>query len=192
MVGHFPALLLLSVSRHCLQLEPIWPGESRHCVVEGHCLASVVWGWPAAYARAWLTLLRHSSWLWLVLLIQERWILANQITATGWSHRQGIFFTVDLYGILLSDHNNNFSKYNKKMLQTTTLTAWMCSCVGGILGDPTSKVSMDNDTWLSLSLTSRGVLGKTKLSVDELYFMYVEFEWSVLQWVNEAIQAVFR
>ena len=68
----------------------------------------------------------------------------------------------------------------------------MCSCVGGILGDPTSKVSMDNDTWLSLSLTSRGVLGKTKLSVDELYFMYVEFEWSVLQWVNEAIQAVFR
>ena len=36
----------------------------------------------------WLTLLRHSPWLWLVVLIREQWILANQIRATGWSHRQ--------------------------------------------------------------------------------------------------------
>ena len=45
-------------------------------------------GLAAAYAREWLTLLRHSPWLWLVVLIQERWIFANQITATKWSHRQ--------------------------------------------------------------------------------------------------------
>ena len=36
----------------------------------------------------WLTFLRHPPWLWLVVMIQEWWILANQITATGWSHRQ--------------------------------------------------------------------------------------------------------
>ena len=45
----------------------------------------------AAHARAWLTRLRHSPWLWLAALIRERWILANQITATGWSHKQWIF-----------------------------------------------------------------------------------------------------
>ena len=45
-------------------------------------------GLPAVYAQEWLTLPRHAPWLWLVVLIQERWILANQITATGWSHRQ--------------------------------------------------------------------------------------------------------
>ena len=48
-------------------------------------------GLPAGYAQEWLTLLRHSPWLWLVLLSVEWWILANQITATGWSHRQLIF-----------------------------------------------------------------------------------------------------
>ena len=51
------------------------------------------------YAREWLTLLRHSPQLWLVVLIWERWILANQITATGWSHRQSIF--TQLTSILL-------------------------------------------------------------------------------------------
>ena len=32
------------------------------------------------------------------------------------------FYTADLYLILLSDHNDNFSNYNKKYLQTTTLS----------------------------------------------------------------------
>ena len=40
-------------------------------------------GLPAAYAQ--LTLFRRSPWLWLVVLIREQWILANQIMATGWS-----------------------------------------------------------------------------------------------------------
>ena len=52
---------------------------SRCCMREGGCQLR---------AREWLTPLRHSPWLWLVVLILERWILTNQITATGWSHRQ--------------------------------------------------------------------------------------------------------
>ena len=59
----------------------IWRGKNRYCVGEGHCPVHT----------EWLTLLRHSPWLWLVVLIWERRILANQITATGWSHRQWIF-----------------------------------------------------------------------------------------------------
>ena len=47
-------------------------------------------GLPAS-AREWLTLVRHSPWLWLIVLRQEWGILANQITATGWSHRQRSF-----------------------------------------------------------------------------------------------------
>ena len=64
-----------------------------------------------ACAREWLTLPRHAPWLWSVVLIQERWILTNQITYySHWVELQ----TADLYLILLSDHNNNFSKYNQK------------------------------------------------------------------------------
>ena len=71
------------------ELEGIWPGKSRHytCVGEGHCPVRTVQyalceggGLPAACTR-----------LWLVVLIRERWILSNRITATGWSHRQWIF-----------------------------------------------------------------------------------------------------
>ena len=39
-------------------------------------------------AQEWLTRLRHAPWLWLVVLTQERWMSADHITATGWSHRQ--------------------------------------------------------------------------------------------------------
>ena len=102
MVGHFSALLPLC---HCLQFEPIWLGESRCCAGEGHCWVCTAW--------AWLIPLRHSPWLWLDV---EWWILANQITATRWSHRRLIFFTVDLYCIVSSDHNDNFNKYNKKIV----------------------------------------------------------------------------
>ena len=97
MVGHFSALLLLSVLRHCspFGLEVIWPGKSRHCtcVGEGHCPVALCegGGLPAAYSREWVTLLRHSPWLWLVVLSREWWILADQIRATGWTHRHWIF-----------------------------------------------------------------------------------------------------
>ena len=92
-VGHFSALSLLSVLHHCLQfgLEHIWPGKSRHCSCsgEGHCPVGTEGG--TAYAREWLTLRKHSPWLWFVVLARERWNFANQMTATGWSHRQWIF-----------------------------------------------------------------------------------------------------
>ena len=32
------------------------------------------------------------------------------------------YYTADLYLILLSDHNDNFSKYNTKQLQATALS----------------------------------------------------------------------
>ena len=48
-------------------------------------------GLPAACAWEWLTLLRHSPWLWLVVLSWERCILTNKNGATRWSHRQWIF-----------------------------------------------------------------------------------------------------
>ena len=83
-----------------------WRGTSQYVLHEGG-------GLPAANAREWLTLLRHSLWLWLVVLSWERWILANQIRATGRTHNRG-FYTADLYLILLSDHNHNFCKYNQK------------------------------------------------------------------------------
>ena len=77
--------LLLSGLCHCIQfgLECTWPGKSRHCVGEGL---------PAAYAQAWLSLLRHSPWLWLVELIREQWILRIKLqplggpTASGFLH----------------------------------------------------------------------------------------------------------
>ena len=64
---------------------PVWGrGTAQYTLHEGG-------GLPAVYAQEWLTLLRHSPWLWFVVLIQKRWILANEITATGWTHRQRIF-----------------------------------------------------------------------------------------------------
>ena len=75
--------LLLSVLHHCLQfgleLERIWPGKSRCCawVREGSC-----------QQREWLTFLRPAPWLWLAMLIWEQYILASQIRATEWIHKQ--------------------------------------------------------------------------------------------------------
>ena len=48
-------------------------------------------------------------------MIREQWITANQITATGWSQRQWLFTELTRADLIrLSDHNDNFSKYNKK------------------------------------------------------------------------------
>ena len=62
-----------------------------------------------------VTLLRHSPWLWLVVLTRKRWNFANQIRATGWSHRVDSY-TADLYLIVLSDCDDNLMKYNKKIV----------------------------------------------------------------------------
>ena len=62
-----------------LSLNHIFPGMHGYCTWRGagHCTAR---------AQEWLTLLRHSPWLWL-----ERWIQANQTGAIGWSYRHGRF-----------------------------------------------------------------------------------------------------
>ena len=97
MVGNFSALLLLSVLVHVYSLGLNISDQVRAgtAPVRGRDTAQYMLheggGLPAAYARDWLTLLRHSPRLWSVVLIRERWILANQIRATGWSHRQWIF-----------------------------------------------------------------------------------------------------
>ena len=71
-VVHYSAFLFLFVLCHCHSL-------------------GMNGGGGAAYAQESLSLLRHSPWLWLVVFYQEWWFLANQIRATGWSHRQWIF-----------------------------------------------------------------------------------------------------
>ena len=71
-------------------------------------------GLPAEYAWEWLTLFRLSPWLWLVVLSQEWSILANQITATRWTHRQWIFTQLTCILFYCQNYKDNFSKYNKK------------------------------------------------------------------------------
>ena len=69
-------------------LESIWPGKRRHCACAGIGTAKYTLhergGPTAAFAPEWLTFFRHSPWLWLVVLCREQWVLANQITTTGW------------------------------------------------------------------------------------------------------------
>ena len=60
-------------------------------------------GGAQQYAQEWLTLLRHAPWLWWV----EDSCRSNY---SHWVEPQ----TADLYLILLSDHNDNLSWYNKQ------------------------------------------------------------------------------
>ena len=114
-VGHSSALLM-SVLRHCLQfgLESIWPGKSRHytCAGEGHCPVCAAWGrGPASsICTRVIDTSQTLTWLWLVVLSQEQWIIANNIIATGWSHRwlTCMLFYCQIY--------YNFSKYNNKIV----------------------------------------------------------------------------
>ena len=80
MVVHVLVLLLLSVLHRL-----IWPGKSRH--------------FASRYAPEWLTLLRCSPLLWLVVLSQISGFL--QIIYGHWVEPQ----TAGQYLILLSDHN---------------------------------------------------------------------------------------
>ena len=77
----------------------------------------------AGYAQEWLTLFRHSPWLWLVVLISGA-VDSCRSNYSHWVEPQTVdLYTADLYRILLSEHNYNFSKYNiKKLLQTTALS----------------------------------------------------------------------
>ena len=138
MVGHFSALLLLSVLSHCKHslgfkvtdqvrsgTAPAWgTTTAQYTLREGG-------GLHAAHAREWLTLLRHSPWLWLVVLIQEQWILANQITAPGWTHRQLIFtqlicisFYCQIMMTILANTTKNIYRLQPLSLSMRVRAAW--------------------------------------------------------------------
>ena len=94
---------------------PAWGRGTVQCVLrEGG-------GLPEVYAQEWLTLLRHSPWHWLVMLIGERLILANQITATGCIHRQWIFTQLTCIIFYCQIIMTILANITKKMLQTTAL-----------------------------------------------------------------------
>ena len=122
MVGHFLALFLLSVLRHCLQfgleLEHIWPGKSRHCTCtgKGHCSEGAVWGRVAASSictRMIDTSQTHP--LALIGCVDLGAVDSCKSNYVNWVDPQTVdFYTADLYLILLSDHNENFSKYKIK------------------------------------------------------------------------------
>ena len=94
-----------------------------------------VWGWTWTYLTRWeltlpscvreghcqqvctrLIVTSDTSWLWLVVLILERWILANEITATGRSQRQ---LTCILFCCLII--MTTLANMTKKWSQTTAL-----------------------------------------------------------------------
>ena len=98
MLGHFSALFLLSVLCHYLQFGfelsdqvragtvPVWGrGTVEYVLCRGG-------GLPAAWKRM-MTLLRHCPWLWLVVLIHERWILASDWMSSGghWVEPQWVY-----------------------------------------------------------------------------------------------------
>ena len=82
--------------------ESIWPGKSRHCVGKGN--AEHMWeggGLPLG-----------SDWLYVAG--SGRFLPSNY---SHWVEPQTVdFYTTDLYLILLSDHNDSFSKYNQKLV----------------------------------------------------------------------------
>ena len=77
--------------------------HSRRCVGEGRC-------WVTVHSqRLW-----HSCRLSLIVLIGERWICANHITTTG--------------RILLSEHNDSFSKYNTEIVTDCSFNKQVHMC----------------------------------------------------------------
>ena len=117
MVGHFLALLLYWC---CLQfeLDPIWPGNSRHCTCagEGHCWACAAWGRGAA-SSVCTRMIDTSQTLPLALIgcVDLGAVDSCKSNYSHWVEPQTVdFYTADLYLILLSYHDDNFSKYKKK------------------------------------------------------------------------------
>ena len=118
MVGHFLALLLLSVLHHCLQFgnEHIWPGKSRHCtrVGEGHCPICAAWGRRAASSIC-MRMIDTSQTIPLALIgcVDPGAVDSCKSNYSHWVEPQTVdFYTADLYLVLLRDYNDNFSKYN--------------------------------------------------------------------------------
>ena len=88
-VGHFSALSL-PLLHHCLQfgleLELFGPHRQAWRLCGGGALLGVLSGGGgllSACAREWVTLLRHSPWLWLVVLIQSSGCLQIKLGPLG-------------------------------------------------------------------------------------------------------------
>ena len=83
-------------------------------------------------AQEWLTLLRHSPWLWLVVFYREQRILANQITTTGWSHRQWIITQLTCISFYFQIIMTILASITKKELQTTALRLLLVSFMAAV------------------------------------------------------------
>ena len=95
MVGHFSALLLLChFLQFGLELESIRLGESRPHACAGEGLCPVLERGGKAASRVCTRVIDTSQTRSMALIgcDPEWWILAYQITATRWSHRQCGFF----------------------------------------------------------------------------------------------------
>ena len=108
---------LFSAIFYCLGIQP---GKSRHCVCMGewYCPVRAVWGRGAASSLC-TRMIDISQTLSLALIgcIEPGVMDSCKSNYSHWVKPQTVdFYTAVLYLILLSDHDDNFSKYNKKIV----------------------------------------------------------------------------
>ena len=131
-VGHFLALLLLSVLRHCVQLDCTqwqqwdWTYLARYEQALHLCGVGALCSTRCVREGGCQQCMHENDWHFSDTPVGSDWLCWSRsggfLQITGWSHRWLIFYTADLYLILLSNHNANFSKYNKTWLATTAFT----------------------------------------------------------------------
>ena len=105
-----------------LPLFTVWAGSDQiggtACAGEGHCSERAVLGRGAA-SRVCTRMIDTSQTLPLALIgsVERGVVDSCKSNYSHWVEPQTVdFYTADLYLILLSDHNDNFSKYNKKIV----------------------------------------------------------------------------
>ena len=113
---------------HCLQLglelQHVWPGKSWHLARRGGALPGRSCMQEVGCHREHTRLIDTSQTLPLALIgcVDPGAVDSCKSNCSHWVEPQTVdFYTADQYLIPLSDHNENSSKYNKKMLQTATL-----------------------------------------------------------------------
>ena len=93
---------------------------SRHCA----CVPSMRCMREGSYQQQTMRVINTSQTLSLALIgcVDLGAVYSCKSNYSHWVEPQTVdFYTADLYLVLLSDHNGNFSKYNPKYLQTTAL-----------------------------------------------------------------------
>ena len=124
LVRHISALLLFSLLRHCshlgLELEVIGPGERRYCACarEGHCPVCAAW-------LDWVIDISQTPPLALIGCDDPGVVDSCKSNYSHWVEPQ----TADLRPILLSYHNDNFSKYNKRIVTDRNFNSTCFYCV---------------------------------------------------------------